>query len=243
MALTEVNGKRFVFLGTRLQPQIVGDIAFVGLTNGRVAKVDAADLHLVAGRNWSAHVDSKGYCYARAHVIDTGQYGPKDKMHRVILGAVRGQIVDHINGDGLDNRRANLRICTTAENIRNSRKHADSKVSQFKGVTRGHRGKFRAQITLNRKKYNLGDYSTQEAAAMAYDAAARKHFGEFGRTNFSLSGFCPSTVAEIRDSGGTLESRQAERSLPETLGNERDVEKKLEARRRFERLNKGFADL
>jgi len=105
-------------------------------------------------------------------------------MHRVILDAPMNMLVDHINGNGLDNRRENLRICTNTENLRNRGKDRDN-TSGYKGVVikKGEK-KFRAQIRVNQKTIHLGSFSTPEEAARAYDDAAREYFGEFAWTNF-----------------------------------------------------------
>lgn len=105
-------------------------------------------------------------------------------MHRVILGETNPEVcIDHQDGDGLNNRRCNLRRCTNEQNSRNQRAHRNKRTSAFKGVYRMADGQFRAHITVHYKKFNLGNYPTQEAAAEAYDKAARKLHGEFARLN------------------------------------------------------------
>lgn len=93
-------------------------------------------------------------------------------MHRDILGAKPGQIVDHVNGNGLDNRRANLRICTHAENMRNHR--------GSKGVDR-FRGRWRARIQFDHSSKFLGLFDTKKEAAEAYHAASLQLFRSFVR--------------------------------------------------------------
>jgi len=102
-------------------------------------------------------------------------------LHRLITGATRGQTVDHINGDSLDNRRSNLRIGTNAENIRNMR--ARGGTSKYKGVYLRPDKRWRAHITFNYKKMNLGNHITEESAAIAYNAKATELFGEYARLN------------------------------------------------------------
>lgn len=107
-------------------------------------------------------------------------------LHRLITGAKPGQYVDHINGDTFDNRRVNLRICTNADNIRNS--HSVRGWSRFHGVSpSGNR--WVAQIQANYKKQKIGKYRTEIEAARAYDAKAVELFGEFARLNFPESLF------------------------------------------------------
>lgn len=114
-------------------------------------------------------------------------------MHRFILGARAGQRVDHVNGNGLDNRRKNLRICSHSKNLQNQiRKPGPHKTSRFKGVSWDKRCQ-RWEVGIcagpkNSKGYAkrifLGRYISEVKAARVYDAAARRHFGEFANTNF-----------------------------------------------------------
>lgn len=108
------------------------------------------------------------------------------RAHRSIMGAKQGECVDHINHNGLDNRKENLRICTNAENQHNS-KLSKANTSGYKGVSWNERGqKFQAQIRVNCKAIALGYHELPEDAARAYDRAAIKHFGEFAQTNKEL---------------------------------------------------------
>jgi hypothetical protein len=105
-------------------------------------------------------------------------------MHRFITNAPRHLVVDHINHNGLDNRKQNLRLCTRAENSRN-RRPFNIKGSRYKGVSwdKG-RKVFIACIYCNRKNYYLGRFKSEIAAAKAYDRKARELFGEFAYLNF-----------------------------------------------------------
>jgi hypothetical protein len=91
-------------------------------------------------------------------------------------------VVDHINGDTLDNRRANLRVCTKSENNRNRRKLHPT-TSRFKGVYKNTKP-WIALIECNGKQFVLGRFASEEEAALAYDKAAKEHFGSFARLNF-----------------------------------------------------------
>lgn len=98
-----------------------------------------------------------------------------------------GSVVDHQNGNGLDNRRENLRVCTQAENCLNSGKKRPYK--RFKGVYRDRRnGSYYAQIFIKRIAFGSCGHATEESAAVAYDALAAKHHGEFARLNFEPPG-------------------------------------------------------
>lgn len=105
-------------------------------------------------------------------------------IHREIMGAPKGVVVDHINGDTLDNRKANLRLASHRENCRNQKPHKDKRVP-YKGVTyMPKRNKYWARIVVDYRTVSLGLHRDPIAAACAYDAAARKYFGEFARLNF-----------------------------------------------------------
>lgn len=113
-----------------------------------------------------------------------GRGGPYSLLHRVLLSAKEGELVDHINGNPMDNRRENLRICTALESARNVRKHHDGR-HPYKGVKRARTKseRWEANIYAGRPIY-VGSFATIEDAARAYDAAARQHHGEFARLNF-----------------------------------------------------------
>lgn len=180
-----------VHVGTRRKPFVR-----VPLTRGLFALVDKADLHLLVGPKWHASTDGDGRrTYARAHKPGSGHVYKPIWMHRIILDAPDGVKVDHINGDGLDNRRANLRLCTNAQNSYNSRLVRKGNDTGLKGVSRARRGWF-ARITVNYKQIDLGVFPSSKLAALAYDAAARQHFGEFARCNFPQ----PSTPNQHKES-------------------------------------------
>lgn len=157
-----------------LDPAAPG-VVVVPLSRGLMATIDAADAEMVAASGpWYASSD--GYATHRAN----GK--PVVLMHRLILGCASDLEVDHIDGDPLNNRRANLRPATRGQNRQNTRpkKHG---TSRFKGVTRLRRmGAARWQAAI--KSRFLGTFSTEDDAARAYDQEARRLFGPFARLNF-----------------------------------------------------------
>lgn len=103
-------------------------------------------------------------------------------LHRVIAGAIlKDEFVDHINGDKLDNRRENLRICTQQQNLCNRKKRADSK-QKYKGIRQVGK-KFQALINIDGKKKIIGFYTNEEEAARAYNEKALKLYGNFANIN------------------------------------------------------------
>jgi hypothetical protein len=106
-------------------------------------------------------------------------------MHRLMMNPPPGLLVDHRNGDSLDNRRANLRLATCSQNVQNSPKRNIKTTSRFIGVyLEKERGLWVVRITHQGKKIWLGRFDNEIEAAKAYDEAARKYHGEFARLNF-----------------------------------------------------------
>ncbi len=153
----------------------------IEITRGLSAIVDDEDYDLVAHRRWQAkpavrQVEGKTAWYAQAQFDRRTVF-----MHRLILGAEKGQEVDHINGNGLDNRRANLRFCNRSQNSANTRR--DPPKSGFRGVYSDKR-LWAARISINGRRRSLGMFEDPADAARAYDAAAKEAFGEFATLNF-----------------------------------------------------------
>ncbi len=153
----------------------------IPLTQGKVAIVDDADYDLVSQFKWCAHLRSDGNCW---YAVRGTTISPRKRrlvgMHRFILGLPKG-IVDHINRDGLDNRRSNLRVGTMSQNLMNQRKICTSN-SPYKGIHFDKwSGRWQARIQMSRKKYTLGRFDTPEEARDAYRSAAKELFGERAR--------------------------------------------------------------
>jgi len=155
--------------------------AEIPLTQGLVALVDDADYAaVVAAGKWHANPDKHTFYARRTFRRDGGrQMVP---MHRFITG---WPYVDHRNGDGLDNRRQNLRPADNSENSMN-RGLAANNTSGFKGVSR-HERRWQSRIRLDGLLIHLGTFGTPEDAARAYDEAALALFGQFARPNFPQS--------------------------------------------------------
>ena len=162
-------------------------MAEMHLRTGEICLLDAVDYERLADTRWEGfRTKYTTYAILRQYVgtINGKQKYTRKWLHREILGCPAGLFVDHINGDGLDNRRDNLRVCTKKENQRNLRMSAKKQGVPFKGVDRAMSGKFRARIWADGKSRHLGCFTTVVEAALAYDHAAKQMFGEFARLNF-----------------------------------------------------------
>ena len=153
----------------------------IPLTQGYVALVDAADFEMLSHFKWSAEVDGSTAYAVKARMCRRG--GGNVFMHRMIMLPEPGQSIDHINGNGWDNRRANLRVCTHAENMRHRRRPSHN-TSGFKGVSWDRQSRsWDARISARGEQRYLGHFKTAESAAAAYDAAARELHDDFARLN------------------------------------------------------------
>lgn len=157
----------------------------IQLSRGYVALISAEDYERVSQFHWSAAVRQHTVYASRAVRRSDGTW-TNQLLHRFLLGLTDPKIVaDHINRDGLDNRRCNLRIASQSQNCANSHKHHNARSSQYRGVSWCSRTrKWQAAIRIDSKQTHLGRFADETAAALAYDAAARKHFGEFANCNF-----------------------------------------------------------
>lgn len=165
---------------------------------GRVALVDDEDWDMVMRFSWHVIEQDKGpgrkpsgpYAQTALPATGDGKHGKLIRMHVLIMGQ---RYIDHANGNGLDNRRSNLRPATSSQNRANADGYA---ASGFKGVYWKERvGKYQAMIRVDREGTSLGYFCDPAEAARAYDAAARAAFGEFARLNFYDE---PTAEAEAR---------------------------------------------
>lgn len=156
----------------------------IPLGEGRFTIVSPRDFYWLNNFHWFP-TGTGGLIYAVRHV-----YLPKGRMkmvrmHREIMNFPKGLLVDHQNNNTLDNRRANLRLATSSQNLSNRRINKSKSSSQFRGVRfRKERGRWSAQITCNGKAIWLGNFDSETNAARAYDAAAKMYHKEFARLNF-----------------------------------------------------------
>lgn len=155
------------------------------LIEGKEALFDDEDYHLIQDKKLRLHANTK-----RAKLWGVVYYDNISQntraIHRLILGAKKGEVVDHINHNVMDNRKRNIRICTIAENCRNRILKINSS-HNYKGIsidTRWNTPRYRAEIVSNYKKITIGHFDRPELAGLAYDIFALKYFGEFASLNF-----------------------------------------------------------
>lgn len=150
----------------------------IHLTQGKVAIVDDADYEWLNQWKWRASKDHNTY-----YAVRSVWAKPSIIMHRLILGLIGNEVVDHMDHDGLNNQRNNLRPCTRKQNQQNMRSHLNS-TSKYLGVcVNKHRNRYTVQITGNGKKVFVGHFISEVDAALAYNKAAQKYHGEFANLN------------------------------------------------------------
>jgi hypothetical protein len=156
------------------------DVRLIPLTRGQYAIVDATDYEWLSKYKWFATCSRRGRYYAGRGVGGRILY-----MHRLIMNPPPGMVVHHIDGNSLNNRRSNLRICTREENTHNH-KLAEGKSSQFRGVFRlkGQPDKWYAEIRHKGLRFVLGSFDSEVEAARAYDRKAVELFKRHACLNF-----------------------------------------------------------
>jgi len=169
-------------LGLPICEDEYGPYCKIPLTQNRFAKVDPADYLWLSQFRWCCKT-GKDTCYAVRHIQDHGRT-KRIHMHRQIMNTPKGKICDHINHDGLDNRRTNCRNCTIEQNNAN-RRSAHNASSKYIGVSWcPRRKKWVSYIKHKGKARNLGLFAIEEDAARAHDAAAWAQWGEYANLNF-----------------------------------------------------------
>jgi len=157
----------------------------IRLAQPRYATVDPRDYKRLRGYEWFSRKGKNSF-YARRHV--PGCKGKKESLiylHQEIIEVPEGMVVDHINHDGMDNRRANLRAATYSQNLYHRKKRSGAMYSKYKGVHwHNLHNRWAARITFEKKTIDLGYFRSEIEAAKAYDRAARKYHGEFASLNF-----------------------------------------------------------
>jgi hypothetical protein len=148
----------------------------IKLDTGNYAIVDAVVYPILKDLDWILEKQGNN-CYATLA-------GTNTKMHQLLMPVKKGQVIDHKNSNGLDNRLHNLRVCSNQQNSFNRAKHRGG-TSKYKGVYWDKDAKkWRAEVMRDRVRHKLGRFNSEEAAAVAYDTAALMLFGEFARINF-----------------------------------------------------------
>lgn len=156
----------------------------IKLNYGHKALIDDVDAEIISRFKWHCHF-SEGRKYA---MTDLGTFGKRTPlyMHRLLMKTGRGETIDHINGNGLDNRRSNLRIASIQQNLWNCGPNSKNR-SGYKGVSWYSRAnKWRSHFRQGRLSIYLGLFDSKEAAARAYDREVVKHRGGFAFLNFPI---------------------------------------------------------
>ena len=149
----------------------VGAVTYISTNNGAEFIIDTEDLEIVKKYSWC--LGGKNHPYMLANIR-----GKVTALHRYLLNPPSGKFIDHINGNPLDNRRCNLRICSPVDNARNTSSSKNSKCGVL-GVSLTPSGRYRARIMVNRKEIRLGNFKTLEEAIAARKSAETEYFGDF----------------------------------------------------------------
>lgn len=162
----------------------------IQLTQGKVALVDDEDYELLCKFKWYAVYDGNNWYAQRLDYSKETKKRNCIPIHRFVMKAEKGQIIDHKNGNGLDCQKHNLRISTRSQNGAN-RKSAKNSTSKYLGVSlkidkRSNYSRWRAGITHNKKNIHIGLFNNEENAATAYNIFAEKYHGDFAKFNVPI---------------------------------------------------------
>jgi hypothetical protein len=160
------------------------------LASNRSTLIDIDDYEWASQFSWCA--PPAGRRKNLHYVIRSRTGASPTSMHRSLMNAVKGEIVDHRNGNTLDNRRANLRKCTKSENKRNTFRYARAvKGKPYKGIGQDKRypDTYYAAVYVDGKKITCTKFKTPEEAARGYDRLALQYYGEFAALNFPSAQF------------------------------------------------------
>ena len=157
----------------------------IPMAGPRYAIVDPEDYERLRKYEW--FLNKRGHCFYTFRKEPNKKTRKESliQMHQDIIKVPKGMVIDHINHDGMDNRQANLRAATTAQNSHNRKKLSRQCSSKYKGVW-WHKSslKWQARIMFEKKRIHLGTFKNEIDAARAYDEAAKKYHGEFACLNF-----------------------------------------------------------
>lgn len=156
----------------------------IPLTQGKFAIIDERDFDRISKYKW--HANKSKLTFYAARCVKKNRRNSLVFMHRLIMNCPEDQFIDHINHNGLDNRRANLRLVSGEQNNWNRRKQRGTFSSRYKGVHYEKRnGKWASSISYKGKQIFIDWFEDQESAAKAYDAKARELFGPYACPNFA----------------------------------------------------------
>ena len=154
----------------------------IKLTKGLITQVDDDMFEYLNQFKWHAKKDDRTYYVARLSKVEEGH--KTIRMHRQITNCPKGLEVDHIDHNGLNNQKYNLRICNHSQNQCNRKGNGSSKYLGVSIEKNGNYKRIRASIQTNKKSINLGCFYTEKQAALAYDQKAKELHGEFANLNF-----------------------------------------------------------
>lgn len=155
----------------------------IKLTKGFVAIVDDEDYDELSKYKWHVSIQRYGRIYACRNSKSTSGKRSRVQMHREVINATGTAEVDHINGNGLDNRKTNLRLATRSQNMRNGKLRATNRSGFIGASWHLSAKKWFAQLSINNRRIYLGLFDSAEDAAITYNVAARALHGEFAKLN------------------------------------------------------------